>query len=238
MNQRYDLLAFSLLVFSVVLVVWIGAAPISAESLKQWQTLIGGVVTAFGLVIASWNVTRQMRLAARGREQDRVERELPGLRAAVFFIARFAVAIGKEPKAGRLLTEFEEVGLESQRIADFLSKVVEMLPTTPDIVKRELAFELYRLRSVVVRFDKRQDAVISAMAYLRARETAGRTDLTESRTRVPAAEVEFDEVKVLFDKTIANFDEYRAKLVARIKSETKKSDILRRKLERALALDD
>jgi NO-binding membrane sensor protein with MHYT domain len=68
MNQRYDFLAISLLLFTVVLTVCLSMMPISLDAISRWQPLIGGLITGFGILVASWNVTRQMRLAARGRE--------------------------------------------------------------------------------------------------------------------------------------------------------------------------
>src|ERR1700743_1181586 len=75
------------IVLTWAIVVWLDLwGPISLERIKEWQTLIGGIITAAGILVAAWNVTRQMRLAAVGREQDRIERELPGVRDAVGFI--------------------------------------------------------------------------------------------------------------------------------------------------------
>src|SRR5262249_26381224 len=107
-NQRCDLLAISLLMFTAVFALWLFALPIHLDEfqrIQRWQTLIGSLITGLGVLAAAWNVTRQMRSAARVREQDRIERELPGLRAASFLVARFAVIIGKEPKPEKILKE-------------------------------------------------------------------------------------------------------------------------------------
>jgi hypothetical protein len=57
--------------------------------LKDWQTLIAAGVAGVGVIVAARNVTRQIRIGILGREEDRIERELPGLRDARYFCSGF-----------------------------------------------------------------------------------------------------------------------------------------------------
>ena len=70
-----------------------------------------------------------MRLAARSREQDKLELELPGLRAGVFLLARISVAIGNTPNSGKIFKEFEARGFETrQRSLILCSKLLIRFP--------------------------------------------------------------------------------------------------------------
>jgi hypothetical protein len=74
----------------VLLVLWLGAwgpvvGDVAAKGLygfvKDWQTLIAAGI-AVGAAAIWHNVTRQLRLQAKIREEDRMEAALPGLREA------------------------------------------------------------------------------------------------------------------------------------------------------------
>jgi hypothetical protein len=59
-----------------------------AAGLNNWQTLIAALITvplaAFGLLVTM----RQLRINVASREEDRIERSLPGLEEAASFLAR------------------------------------------------------------------------------------------------------------------------------------------------------
>jgi hypothetical protein len=69
--------------------------PFDLEKIKGWQTLIAAGVAGIGVVltatVAVRNVTRQIRIGILGREEDRIERELPGLRNARYFCSGFLI---------------------------------------------------------------------------------------------------------------------------------------------------
>ena len=87
-----------------------------------------------------------MRLAARSREQDKLELELPGLRAGIFLLARISVAIGNTPNSGKIFKEFEARGFDKTTLADFVQQVIDTLPSTVDFVRREDAAKYEALR--------------------------------------------------------------------------------------------
>jgi hypothetical protein len=79
------------LMLCTILVAWLGLwGPIDLSKLEKWQTLIGAAVTALGVSvtgsIAIRNVSRQLRIGIVGREEDRIEKVLPGLRETVGYI--------------------------------------------------------------------------------------------------------------------------------------------------------
>jgi cysteinyl-tRNA synthetase len=170
------------------------------------------------------------------REQDRIERELPGLRAASFLLARFAVAIGKEPKPEKILKEFDAIGFNDAKMSDFLANVVEGLPLTPDFTKRELALELYQLRHRTAQCANHEVQLAQARNLYAARKQAG-DDLTEARTEVADAEIELEAAQKKFHEALQTLERYRKNLTRRIRSEAKRSNILRREHERSLGLD-
>jgi hypothetical protein len=78
----------SALMLSAVLTVWLGMwGPIKLSSLLPYQTLISATVAAVGIVVATYvavrNVSMQLRINVISREEERIEKTLPGLREAV-----------------------------------------------------------------------------------------------------------------------------------------------------------
>jgi hypothetical protein len=84
----------SALMLSSVLSAWLGiAGPVNLSVIKEWQTSIGFLVALFVGWIAWVNVNRtlkQQRASTRitlvGREEDRIERELPNMRDLELFV--------------------------------------------------------------------------------------------------------------------------------------------------------
>jgi hypothetical protein len=75
---------FVALMLCAMIAAWLGiAGPVDLDKIKGWQTLIGAAVTAIGISVTAYiavrNVTRQIRVGILSREEDRIERELPGL---------------------------------------------------------------------------------------------------------------------------------------------------------------
>jgi hypothetical protein len=75
----------------LVLALWVGVAGPILDDLnargiygfvKDWQTLFTAGIAAVAIRITWHNVTRQLRMQAKIREEDRMEAALPGLREA------------------------------------------------------------------------------------------------------------------------------------------------------------
>jgi hypothetical protein len=137
------------IVLILMIVTWLGLwGPVSIDSIKEWQTLIGfGGTLAVG-AIAWVNVSRQIqqqrtgtRLTLLSREEDRIEAELPGLKDA----ALFCEATSRQLKA---TDDIEQIAkrLREAKIAVQPSKVRaavnELLPATDDRTRRLLIARL------------------------------------------------------------------------------------------------
>jgi hypothetical protein len=110
-NKLPGLPTFSALMLSAILTVWLGLwGPVSIEGFWRWQTIIAAGITVVGIFAASYNVTRQMRFSARGREQDRIEKDLPSLREALALTTRLVMIVDKKPDTLRILEELKAIG--------------------------------------------------------------------------------------------------------------------------------
>ncbi|TAI63457.1 hypothetical protein [Bradyrhizobium sp. Leo170] len=93
MNQRYDLLAFSLLVFSVVVLVCLAADP-KGFVLREWQTLIASLV-ALGAATMAYNGA----MAKVNYDRARELRELSRKRLGLYLRLQFAAAeLGRQTR--------------------------------------------------------------------------------------------------------------------------------------------
>jgi len=82
------------LALTAMIAAWLGVfGPIDFTKIEKWQTLIAACVAAVGIGVTAYvavrNVTKQIRVGILSREEDRIERELPGLRDARNFCAKF-----------------------------------------------------------------------------------------------------------------------------------------------------
>ncbi|MET3906087.1 hypothetical protein ABID59_000408 [Bradyrhizobium sp. S3.3.6] len=82
------------LMLAATITVWLGLwGPLDLSRIEKWQTLTVGVFAICGVLftasVAVRNVTRQIRINILSREEDRIERLLPGLRAAAYFASGF-----------------------------------------------------------------------------------------------------------------------------------------------------
>jgi hypothetical protein len=138
----------------VLLGVWLGiAGPVLDDvaargfwgTLKEWQTLVGASI-AVGAAFTAWhNVTRQLHMTARMREEDRMESALPGLREAQDLLEPLLDDLqalhGKENADQIVRSRF--VGLEET----FTDLARRKLPSANERLRREVADMMLRLRS-------------------------------------------------------------------------------------------
>ncbi|WP_407192523.1 hypothetical protein [Bradyrhizobium sp. STM 3566] len=232
MNQRNDLLTFSLLLFSVLLVVLISMMPKDLDSIWRWQTLIGntigGTITGFGVLVAAWNVTRQMRLAAQAREEDRIERELPALKAVLRLTWPFVLAAQQLPGTAGLLRAFEMMGGRSFDLDTIAEAIEEKCVGIPDFISREMGFLLYPVHSAAIELRARNND------YERARdEQRSGFNPTEEELRI---ESRFELAHKRCSETLEEFLKYRDGLKERTKLERQRLDFLRRERDRMLGL--
>jgi hypothetical protein len=68
------------LMLCAIIAAWLGiAGPIDASKLQNWQPLIAAIIAAAGIVIGASNFGKQLRISILNREEDRIEKQLPGL---------------------------------------------------------------------------------------------------------------------------------------------------------------
>ena len=227
MNQRYDLFAISLLLFTVVFAAWLAMLPAGTN----WIPLIGGLVAAVGIIVGAWNVGRQMQLAARGREQDRLERELPGLRKTFELANRFMESTRSKPDAGKILEEFRFLGALTVLAADFDAEVEKIIPSSPYLVRTELSRVLRQLRDAAQRFETADTKYRSASYDYGYTLPAMRSGWEKGKV---AAKDEHDKAQEDLDLRIGEFHDVCEKLGAQIAADEKRREILRREQSKIL----
>lgn len=137
----------------VVLTMWLGIAgpvldDVTARGIygfaKDWQALIVGSIAIGAAGIAWHNVTRQLRMAAKIREEDRMEAALPGLREAADFLvpllSELRLLEGKE-NAHQIIGRRFITPQES-----FTALARRTLPNADERMRREVAGMMLLLR--------------------------------------------------------------------------------------------
>jgi hypothetical protein len=150
-----DLLPISLLLFAGVFTAWIGiAGPLLADDVwtsfwkfvSLYQTLIGATIAAAGILVASRNVTRQLRQGVLAREEDRIERDLPGIRSANSLIGQLRWQLDNKVGPYGILKSLREQGLIAEETSVNID-LAKVIPDLPDQIRRELTNVLFSLRA-------------------------------------------------------------------------------------------
>jgi hypothetical protein len=198
--------------------------------------MIGGSVAGVAIFFASRNVTRQMRRGAEGREQDRIDRDLPGLRAALSFLSKFAALIETEPDTKAILIEFDPFSARAApKDHDFAVLIEKAIPSTPDFARRKLVHELFKLRNTTERRQRCEDAwahIRSQNAFLAAERRLSQED----EARQSEAKRDWELAQEEFANVIEGVLKYRDELSKQIESEQKQSDALRLEHDKLLGL--
>ncbi len=189
---------FSALMLSVILTAWLGLwGPPSLGWIKDWQSLIGGLATAVGVIVAALNVTRQMRLTARLKEEDRIESDLPGMYEANMFLGRFTWLFEKPVHPKAIIRTLESIGQRGEG-AEVLGDVKRLLPLANDQLSRDVAHQLIALRQAIKYFDD------SEFFSREARASAGQIEVSEPSLVGEAVEI----VSISHEAVIAAAKEY------------------------------
>jgi hypothetical protein len=138
------------LMLAAILTAGLGIfGPVDVSQLKDWLALISAAVAAVGIYFAVRNVSRQIRINILLREEDRIDKQLPGLRNAVNFLEPFLVY--------RSVTAFHGTTSEFGRLGfgkpgSTLEKDIEKaLPVTDDATRARVLgclFKAYGLAQV------------------------------------------------------------------------------------------
>jgi hypothetical protein len=212
-----------------ILTVWLGIiGPVDVSHLKDWQTLISAVVAAVGIYFAVRNVSRQIRINILLREEDRIDKQLPGLRNAVNFIEPFLIYRAVRAFHGTT-GEFARLGFG--KAGSTLEEDVETaLPATDDATRArvlECLFEAYRLAGAAEGTRELKEMMESTMGDPTQWESS---ELQKRRAEITGAEMLFvrkraeftdqmDRVAALVDtikRVIARYERRRIRIRAEI----------------------
>jgi hypothetical protein len=137
----------ALFMTSVLFATWLGLlGPINISAIKEWQTLIGFAGTLTVGAIAWANVSRQLqqqkigtRLLLLTREEDRIEKELPGLKDAEILAHLIAAACKNNIENESFISKIKEA-LANIGFKNILSSVdiATLLPMTAPRTRRHL----------------------------------------------------------------------------------------------------
>jgi hypothetical protein len=220
---------------AAILCVWLGVfGPAFAFDLHRWQTLVGALITGAGVLVAAWNVTRQMRLTARSQEYARIERDLPGMQSAFYLVDQVARSV-RTGDPVKVLAELEAVGIKNAGL-DVTKDVEAALPNTPDQMRRNIIEQIAWLRLRANRKILGANRAKEKIGQDR-RDTAGASELEKSEGQIEAArnqamiaDHEFKEVSDKFLKLPSEIEE-------EIRRQRKKFEALRADQEKNLGLD-
>jgi hypothetical protein len=214
----------SALLLAVMLTAWLGiSGPISLEGIAKWQTLIGALITAGGVFVAAYNVTRQMRAAARAREEDRLERDIPGLQSARVLVANITPMLGPPFDHNDGLKAVEYAGI-TDNDRGLLKELERLIPAAPDQVRRDVS----GLLSAVCHYANQKEYCHD---FLRRVETG-----KANRELLPRAEELLKECEQKYPEACDNLKNYNEQLARRIVRGRMRLHLLRREHERQLGL--
>jgi hypothetical protein len=134
------------LMLTAMIAAWIGIlGPLDLSRLQAWQTSIVGISALCGVLftatVAVRNVSRQIRINILSREEDRIERMLPGLREADTFASGFLQYRITQGFVG-IVDAFRTDGFGVQG-STYQKDVMKALPYTDGATRRRVEQLLY-----------------------------------------------------------------------------------------------
>ena len=124
--MKKDTLGIGLLFCAVAVLSWIGIAGLLVNDfaknpyqwVKDFQPLIGATLAGIGLYVAWLNVSRQvaqsreaMLITLIGREEERIEENLPGLELTAIFLTEINFKLNSKPNNKEYKDTLDENGL-------------------------------------------------------------------------------------------------------------------------------
>jgi len=128
---------------------WIGCA------MSKHENLAGGLFGFGGALYAAWvtaqGISRQMHMELVKREEDKIEKELPGLSSALEWVNQVRSYL--KEASGQLRKIQEIIDKHSRHTLDDTVKLLEsdVLTSTPDRWRRAIASDLMQMRNVIPR---------------------------------------------------------------------------------------
>lgn len=216
----------SALMLAAILTAWLGVwGPInvSLENIAKWQTLIGAFITAAGVFVAAHNVTRQMRAAARAREEDRLERDIPGLQSARVLIGRILPMLSPPFGYSHALKAVEYAGIADHG-SGLLKELERLVPAAPDQVRRDLS----GLLQDVCHYAEHKQYCLDYISRTERGDATGE--------HLAAAEQQLEACEQQYPLACANLRDYNDQLARRIVRSRVRLLHLRREHERQLGI--
>ena len=107
-----------------------------------WLPLLGVLVGVLTIVFTAMNVTRQIKIGIYSREEDRLEKILPGLIDAQNLCRPFLFHLRPLGSYGSVGGFFQNQGFRSQGPDDIKSEIQRRLPLSDETTRRELTAAL------------------------------------------------------------------------------------------------
>ena len=119
------------------------APPVIGEPwLKSYQGLLAAFLAlsaaGFGLVVATWNVLRQLRINLMSREEDRMERDLGSLKRVSAELKHLREMLWLSPDEGRLIYQNLDSFLPGHAPVKDLSEVFRLPPKERALTREDL----------------------------------------------------------------------------------------------------
>jgi prefoldin subunit 5 len=227
------------LMLVVVLCVWLGiAGPLVTDiqadgiykTLKDWQGLIGAVVAVMAAVIAWLNVKQQLRINLVSREEDRIERLLPGLRQTLDMLNSVLKELQK-CQTNYAVKDLVDFVLRAEGNEPLDATMRRILPLADEDMLREVTGTISRLRTEALRwialYDRREKAKLDVVTIA---EFAPE-EHEKVRVEMVAAEKELRQADEAVDAAIEALDQLRQSLDDRTRRAAHRLTRFRQQLE-------
>lgn len=226
----------SALVLACLLASWLSLwGPVSPSVFREYQTLISAAVACVGIAVAARvairNVTKQLRVNVVSREEERIEKTLPGLREAVGCIQD----IRKEFRSGSppvWLKRFEALAAydpSKDRLAD---KLKVMMPLADAETCQQVLLLVETLLEHTVRADadySRHLQIINSPQYRIEVETGM---IGQARRQAEAADIGNNLKLLVVLKALKELQHFEERLIRRVISYEKRLPKFRHEIER------
>ncbi len=201
------------LMLAAILSAWLGVwGPLNWSSIKEWQTLfasllaIGGV--GFTAFVAVQNVTRQLKINVYSREEDRIERMLPGLREAEYFASGFLQYRVTQSFIG-IVEAFRSGGFGIAH-STYQKDIEKALPNTDGATRRTVERRLYSCFRWAGHTEAAAQAIRQGVAQTSNPSEWEPTELEKKRAEIDGHRENFGRYRVQFANSM---DELEAEIL-------------------------
>jgi hypothetical protein len=208
------------LMLCFILVAWLGLwGPLDISKLHDWQTLIGAVVTAIGVVVAGAialrNVKRQLRVGIIGREEERIERVLPGLRETVGYIQDLRKHL-RTPTPHIVIATIQEFNNFDPTMDRLDVRLKEMIPGADAETTQRLLLVIETILSHAASANKDQERFLTITNSPQHRREMESGMIGEARQQAKAANTGLSFKMLAVAAALENLKQFETELVRKI----------------------